>query len=97
MHFLLLVFYILAHFEVPNFELMDPILCDQIHVGDHHGYDLCLQVKFANGTKSDIILLNKIDGEDTVYEGILLKEKCHVSVMREESSILDKIEVLILD
>ena len=86
-------FYILAQLEVPMFEPMDPILCDQIHVGDHHGYDLCLQVKFGNGTKNDIILLNKINGEDTVYEGILLKEKCQVSVMRKESSILDKIEV----
>ena len=73
---------------------MDQILCDKIHVGDHHGYDLCINVDYENGTKNDIILLNKIDGEETVFEGILLKEKCPVSAFREDPSNLNNIEVL---
>ena len=72
---------------------MDPTLCDQIHVGDHHGYDLCINVDYENGTKNDIILLNKIDGEEAVFEGILLKEKCPVSAFREDPSNLNNIEV----
>ena len=74
---------------------MDPVICDQIHFGDQHGYDLCIKVEFGNGTKSDIILLNKIHGEETVYEGILLKEKCLVSAFIEDRQNLDRIEVII--
>ena len=74
---------------------MDAVLCDQIHLGDQHGYDLCIKVEFGNGTKSDVILLNNIHGEETVYEGILLKEKCLVSAFIEDRQNLDRIEVII--
>ena len=74
---------------------MDPVICDQIHLGDQHGYDLCIKVEFENGTKSDVILLNNIYGEETVYEGILLKEKCLVSAFIENRQNLDRIQVTI--
>ena len=73
---------------------MDPVICDQIHLGDQHGYDLCIKVEFENGTKSDVILLNNIYGEETVYEGILLKEKCLVSAFIENRQNLDRIQVI---
>ena len=73
---------------------MDQILCDHFHVGDQHGYDLCIKVEYENGAKNDIILLNKINGEETVFEGILLKEKCPVSAFRDDPSNLNNIEVL---
>ena len=85
----------LVDIQIPKFERIDQVLCDQIHLGDQIGYDLCIKVEFGNGTKSDIILLNNVHGEETVYEGILLKEKCLVSAFIEGRQSLDRIEVII--
>ena len=67
---------------------------DDVWLLDWLSSKILAKVEYENGTKNDIILLNKINGEETVFEGILLKEKCPVSAFREDPSNLDNIEVL---
>ena len=56
-------------------------------------YDLCLEVDYEIDKEDDILVLHKVNGEDTVFEGRLLKEKSRVSVSIEDASDPDDVEV----
>ena len=56
-------------------------------------YDLCLEVDYEIDKEDDILVLHKVNGQDTVFEGRLLKEKSRVSVSIEDASDPDDVEV----
>ena len=81
--------YFLA-FVYPTFT---PIECNDIKIGNPHEYDLCIAVFYPEDEEEDAMVLTKVNGEETVFEGKLLKEKRRVSVCVRNSSDPDDIEV----
>ena len=72
------------------FERIEQNICTQIH----YGYDVCIKVEYENKPKDDdLILLKKLNGEETVYEGVLHKEKRSVSVWIPDLSFPSEIQV----
>ena len=49
-------------------------------------YDLCIEVDYQVDNADDIMLLRKADGEETVFEGHLLREGSSVSVSVDPSN-----------
>ena len=64
-----------------------------MHVDNHHGYDMCIKTKYKDVTKNDIMVLRKVEDEQTIFEGTLLKEKIRVSVLIDNASFPDEMEV----
>ena len=81
--------YFLA-FAYPTFT---PIECNDINIGNPHDYDLCIAVFYPADEEEDAMVLTKVNGEKTVFEGKLLKENKRVSVCVRNSSDPDDIEV----
>ena len=78
--------YILA-WSNPTFQ---KISCD--FVPDNDNYDLCLYVSFPDQA-DDMLLLNKVHDEDTVFQGTLFSEGTRVCIIMEDASNPDDIEV----
>ena len=60
-------------------------------------YDLCIEVRYELDNETDLLLLNKVQNEDTVFEGHLKTEGSSVAVTIEDTSNPDDIEVIILN
>ena len=60
-------------------------------------YDLCIEVTYELDNETDLLLLNKVQNEDTVFEGHLQTEGSSVAVTIEDTSNPDDIEVILLN
>ena len=58
-------------------------------------YDLCIEVTYELDNETDLLLLNKVQNEDTVFEGHLQTEGSSVAVTIEDTSNPDDIEVIL--
>ena len=63
----------------------------------HKVYDLCIEVTYELDNETDLLLLNKVQNEDTVFEGHLQTEGSSVAVTIEDTSNPDDIEVILLN
>ena len=80
---------------MPKFEKLDQIICNQDYAGKNGSeYDLCIKIQYQNGDKNDIILLMKVDQEETIYEGKLYREGIRASVLMNDSTSPDQIRVI---
>ena len=80
---------------MPMFEKLDQIICNQDYAGPNGSeYDLCIKIQYQNTEKNDIILLMKVDKEETVYEGKLYREGIRASVLMNDSTSPDEIRVI---
>ena len=48
--------------------------------------NLCIKVKY-NDKNDDVLILHKVHGEDTVYEGYLLKERTRTTVVIKDPNM----------
>ena len=60
-------------------------------------YDLCIEVTYELDNETDLLLLNKVQNEDTVFEGHLQTEGSSVAVTIEDTSNPDDIEVILFN
>ena len=80
---------------MPKFEKLDQIICNHDYAGKNGSeYDLCIKIQYQNGDKNDIILLMKVDQEETIYEGKLYREGIRASVLMNDSTSPDQIRVI---
>ena len=63
-------------------------------VPEYSSFDLCLYVDYPDKA-DDMLLLKKVNGEETVFEGHLFKEKTSVCVVIQDATNPDDIEVKI--
>ena len=80
---------------MPKFEKFDQIICNQDYGRENSSeYDLCIKIEYQNTEKNDIILLMKVDKEETIYEGKLYGEGIRASVLMNDSTSPDQIRVI---
>ena len=80
---------------MPMFKKLDQIICNQDYAGQNGSkYDLCIKIQYENSEKNDIILLMKVDKEQTIYEGKLYREGIRASVLMNDSTSPDEIRVI---
>ena len=80
---------------MPKFEKLDQIICNHDYAGTNGSeYDLCIKIQYKNSDKNDIILLMKVDQEETIYEGNLYREGIRASVLMNDSTSPDQIKVI---
>ena len=70
-------------------------MCNQAYAGQNGSeYDLCIKIQYQNTEKNDIMLLMKVDKEETIYEGKLYREGIRASVLMNDSTSPDQIRVI---
>ena len=80
---------------MPMFKKLDQIICNRDYAGQNGSeYDLCIKIQYKNSEKNDIILLMKVDKEETIYEGKLYGEGIRASVLMNDSTSPDQIRVI---
>ena len=80
---------------MPKFEKLDQIICNHDYAGKNGSeYDLCIKIQYKNSDKNDIILLMKVNQEETIYEGKLYREGIRASVLMNDSTSPDQIKVI---
>ena len=70
-----------------------PRICIKYCLTIHYDFDETINVTFPDQS-TDILVLKKVPGEETVFQGSLFKEKSAVSVIVENASNPDIIKVV---
>ena len=78
-------------FATPTFKHVD---CNDVKgIESSKSYDSCIAVDYVEDRDDDVLLLNRVKNESTVFEGHLLKEKTGVTVTIKNATDPDDIHV----